>query len=270
MKRSELLHQIRSKESFLCVGLDTDIHRIPTKFKTEKDPILAFNKAVIDATLPYTIAYKPNVAFYEMLGPGGWDTLQATLEYLPNEVLTIADAKRGDIGNTASYYAKTFYETFLFDALTVAPYMGEDSVKPFIRENKWAIVLALTSNSGSRDFQNQQLANGKWLFEEVLEKVASWGNPDNTMFVVGATNAKYFHRIRKIIPDHFILVPGIGAQGGSLNLVCQNGMNKEVGLIVNASRSIIYAGSNEGFSTDVANAARSIQQNMQEQLQRMR
>ena len=256
MNSAELIKQIEQKRSFLCVGLDTDITLIPSRFKTEKDPIFAFNKAVIDATLPYCVAYKPNIAFYEALGPAGWESLQKTMEYMPKDVFSIADAKRGDIGNTSAQYAKTFFEVLPFDAITVAPYMGRDSVDPFLAyTHKFTIVLGLTSNAGSQNFQQQKLANGQFLYESVLEQVSSWGTPEQMMFVVGATKASDLESIRKIIPNHFLLVPGVGAQGGSLAEVTKFGINDSVGLLVNASRAVIFASNGNDFAEKAAIAA---------------
>jgi orotidine-5'-phosphate decarboxylase len=265
MKRAELIRQIKVKQSFLCVGLDSDLDKIPQFLKSYENPILEFNKRIIDATKDYCVAYKPNIAFYERLGSKGWDTLEATLEYIPKEIFTIADAKRGDIGNTAGMYAKTFFETYNFDSVTVAPYMGADSVKPFLEvKDKWAIVLGLTSNQGASDFQYQQLKNGKKLFEEVLSKTKSWGTEENLMFVVGATKAEELTIIRKIIPNHFLLVPGVGAQGGSLDDVCKYGLSKDVGLLINSSRGIIYASKDTDFENEARKAAQTIQAKMKQ------
>lgn len=258
MTRLELIHQIRTKESFLCVGLDTDIQRIPKHLLELEDPVFEFNKAIIDATKDHCIAYKPNTAFYEANGIDGWKSLQKTIDYVPKTHFTIADAKRGDIGNTSAMYAKAFLETMSFDSVTVAPYMGEDSVTPFFKyENKFVIVLGLTSNKGSQDFQHL-VSDGKPLHEHVLNKVASWGTIDNTMFVVGATQADYLAEIRKTIPDHFLLVPGVGAQGGSLELVYKYGANKDIGLLVNSSRGIIYASNRENFAQIAGQKAKEL------------
>ena len=251
------------------MGLDTDIKLIPSRFKTEKDPIFAFNKAVIDATLPYTVAYKPNIAFYEALGPAGWESLQRTMEYMPKEVFSIADAKRGDIGNTATKYAQTFFDPthagFDFDSVTVAPYMGEDSVTPFLQfEDKWVILLALTSNEGSYDFQRITDEKGVPLYEKVMRKAMEWGTTDQMMFVVGATHTEFIAKIRAIAPDNFFLVPGVGAQGGSLADVAKFGMNKNVGLLVNSSRGIIYAGDDTAVSA--AREAKKVQEEMNQLL----
>jgi orotidine-5'-phosphate decarboxylase len=269
MNSAELIKQIEQKRSFLCVGLDTDIKLIPSRFKTEKDPIFAFNKAVIDATLPYTVAYKPNIAFYEALGPAGWESLQKTMEYMPKEVFSIADAKRGDIGNTATKYAQTFFDPthagFDFDSVTVAPYMGEDSVTPFLQfEDKWVILLALTSNEGSYDFQRITDEKGIPLYEKVMRKAMEWGTMDQMMFVVGATHTELIAKIRAIAPDNFFLVPGVGAQGGSLADVAKFGMNKNVGLLVNSSRGIIYAGDDTAVSA--AREAKKVQEEMNQLL----
>lgn len=269
MNSAELIKQIEQKRSFLCVGLDTDITLIPSRFKAEKDPIFAFNKAVIDATLPYTVAYKPNIAFYEALGPAGWESLQKTMEYMPKDVFSIADAKRGDIGNTATKYAQTFFEParagFDFDSVTVAPYMGEDSVTPFLQfENKWVILLALTSNPGSNDFQQMKDENGIPFYENVMRKSMEWGNKDQLMFVIGATRTDYIAKVREIAPDNFFLVPGVGAQGGSLSDVAKFGMNSRVGLLVNSSRGIIYAGDDTFLSA--ARGAKKVQEEMNQLL----
>lgn len=257
MNYNRLVELIRERKSYLCVGLDTDPAKIPTGMD-----MLTFNKAIIDATRDYCVAYKPNIAFYECLGIDGWRILEETIKYIGNDHFTIADAKRGDIGNTSTYYAKTFFETYGFDSVTVAPYMGKDSVQPFLAfENKWAIVLALTSNPGAMDFQVLE-SNGRKLFEEVLSKVSSWGSHENTMYVVGATRADMLASIRKIIPNHFLLVPGVGAQGGSLEEVAQYGMNENVGLLVNASRSILYASNGADFAEAARKEAMNIQQQM--------
>lgn len=262
MNRQELVQLIRDRRSYLCIGLDTDIHKIPKHLLSHPDPMFAFNKAIIDATKDLCVAYKINTAFYECQGIRGWESLQRTVEYIPKEIFTIADAKRGDIGNTSSYYARTFYETYGFDSVTVAPYMGHDSVQPFLEfPEKWAIVLGLTSNAGSNDFQKLDMQNEK-LYEKVMKTCASWGTPDNMMFVVGATQASAVADIRKILPDHFFLVPGVGAQGGSLKDISEKGMNKEVGLLVNASRAVIYAGNDEKFADDAHAAAQQLQKEM--------
>lgn len=258
-----LFQQIKQKSSYLCVGLDTDLDKIPPHLLKEPDPVFAFNKAIIDATSPYCVAYKPNIAFYEALGPAGWVSLQKTLDYIPKDIFTIADAKRGDIGNTSKLYAKTFFEHFNFDALTVAPYMGEDSVKPFLEnEGKWVILLALTSNAGADDFQQEKLMDGGALYEMVLKKSANWGNADNMMYVVGATRPEALANIRKIVPEHFFLVPGVGAQGGDLEAVSQAGFNQQCGLLVNSSRGIIYASNGKDFGEAAGEKAEEIQTEM--------
>ena len=270
MTREELIKQIRTKQSFLCVGLDTDIKKIPQHLLQADDPIFEFNKAIIDATAPYSVAYKPNLAFYESLGVKGLLAFERTVAYLNEnyqEQFIIADAKRGDIGNTSQMYARTFFETYNLDALTVAPYMGEDSVTPFLAyEGKWVILLALTSNKGSHDFQLMEDAQGTRLFEHVLTKSQAWGNADNMMYVVGATQGEAFKDIRRHAPNHFLLVPGIGAQGGSLHDVCQYGMNKDCGLLVNSSRGIIYASNGVDFAQVAAEKAREVQEEMAREL----
>ena len=262
MTRKQLVEQIQKKKSYLCVGLDTDITKIPQHLQSHPDAIFEFNKQIIDATHDLCVAYKINTAFYEAMGLKGWEAMEKTVNYIPKEHFIIADAKRGDIGNTSSQYAKAFFETLNFDAITVAPYMGEDSVKPFLEfENKWAIVLGLTSNSGSKDFEQQKIGE-EFLYETVLKKVSSWGNINNLMFVIGATKASDLEEIRKIIPDHFLLVPGVGFQGGSLKEVSKYGMNKDCGILVNASRAIIYASEDEDFATE----ARAITQQYQSEM----
>ena len=268
MTRKELIEQIKQKQSFLCVGLDTDLKKIPQHLLTDEDPIFAFNRAIIDATAPYCVSYKPNLAFYEAFGVKGLMAFERTIKYLkqhyPNHFI-IADAKRGDIGNTSAMYARTFFEEMNIDALTVAPYMGEDSVTPFLQyEGKWVILLALTSNRGSHDFQLTTDAEGERLFEKVLRKSQEWGNADNMMYVVGATQGQMFEDIRKVAPEHFLLVPGIGAQGGSLEEVCKYGMTKDCGLIVNSSRAIIYADKTEKFAEVAAQEAKKVAQQMKE------
>tara|TARA_B100001057_G_scaffold180250_1_gene180923 strand:- start:713 stop:1543 length:831 start_codon:yes stop_codon:yes gene_type:complete len=247
MTRKDLFEQIQKKQSFLCIGLDTDLQKIPSYLLNTDDPIFEFNKQIIDATHDLCVAYKPNIAFYESMGASGWNSLQKTLEYIPEEIFTIADAKRGDIGNTSKMYAKTFFETYNFDSVTVVPYMGSDSIKPFLEfDGKWVIVLALTSNQGSLDFQLFKDEDNEMLYQKVLKKVQTYG--DNIMFVVGATRAESFKEIRKIAPDNFLLVPGVGAQGGSLEEVAEYGMNSHCGLLVNSSRAIIYASSSKDFA----------------------
>ncbi|PRD56332.1 orotidine-5'-phosphate decarboxylase [Sphingobacterium gobiense] len=272
MTRAALIQQIKIKKSFLCIGLDTDLAKIPTHLLDHEDPIFSFNKAIIEATEDLCVAYKPNIAFYECYGAKGWKSLQKTWEILPKNCLSIADAKRGDIGNTSTRYAKAFFDEDLsglgFDALTITPYMGHDSVIPFLDiPNKWAIVLALTSNPGSRDFQNFTNASGVELFEYVLDKVKAWGTPENTMFVVGATRGEGFLNVRQHVPDHFLLVPGVGAQGGSLREVCQYGINKDCGLLVNSTRGIIYASDGKDFAERAREEALKLQKEMQLELE---
>lgn len=263
MTRKELIEQIRKKKSFLCVGLDTDLNKIPKHLLDSEDPIFEFNKAIIDATKDFAVAYKPNIAFYECYGPKGWESLKKTLEYIPEEIFTIADAKRGDIGNTSTYYAKTFFEYLKCDSVTVAPYMGSDSVTPFLEfENKWVILLALTSNAGALDFQMIKDDSGTELFKSVLQKSSSWGSPENLMYVVGATRAEDIAAVREVVPDHFFLVPGVGAQGGSLDDVCNYGWNNDCGLLVNSSRAIIYASQNEDFAHKAHEEALKLQNEM--------
>ncbi|KEO73722.1 orotidine-5'-phosphate decarboxylase [Anditalea andensis] len=269
MTKAELIAQIEKKSSFLCVGLDTDIAKIPSYLHSLPDPIFEFNRQIIDHTAEYAVAYKPNIAFYEAMGPKGWESLQRTLEYIPKDIFTIADAKRGDIGNTSGLYAKAFFESMEFDSITVAPYMGVDSVKPFLEfENKWVILLALTSNAGSHDFQLTLSKNGKPLFQEVLEKSQQWGNHANMMYVVGATRGEKIAEVRQIVPDHFFLVPGVGAQGGSLEEVARYGMNKDCGLLVNSSRGIIYASSDGDFALRAGEEAKKLQEEMKILLQK--
>lgn len=272
MDKKQLFENIKAKKSFLCVGLDTDTKKIPQHLLKEEDPIFSFNKAIIDATAPYCIAYKPNLAFYESMGVKGWISFEKTIKYLnenyPNHFI-IADAKRGDIGNTSAMYARTFFEEMNIDSVTVAPYMGEDSVSPFLTyPNKWVILLALTSNKGSHDFQLTADSNGERLFEKVLRQSQNWGNDENMMYVVGATQGQMFEDIRKVAPNHFLLVPGVGAQGGSLEEVCRYGMTKDCGLLVNSSRGIIYASSGEDFAEVAAEKAKELQQQMAEELKK--
>lgn len=263
MTRAELIAQIKLKRSFLCVGLDTDISKIPAHLLDTEDPIFEFNKAIIDATKDFAVAYKPNIAFYECYGPKGWESLQKTIDYIPKDIFTIADAKRGDIGNTSSYYAKTFFDYLNCDSVTVAPYMGEDSVSPFLAfDNKWVILLALTSNKGALDFQMIQDAYGEELYKKVLRKSCEWGTPENLMFVVGATRAEGIGEVRKLVPDHFFLVPGVGAQGGSLEDVAKYGWNSDCGLLVNSSRGIIYASNGLDFADCAREEAKKIQVDM--------
>lgn len=271
MNKQELFENIKRKKSFLCIGLDTDIKKIPQHLLQEEDPIFAFNKAIIDATAEYCIAYKPNLAFYESMGVKGWIAFEKTVQYIKenySDQFIIADAKRGDIGNTSAMYARTFFEELNIDSVTVAPYMGEDSVTPFLTyPNKWVILLALTSNKGSHDFQMTEDQNGERLFEKVLRKSQEWADSEQMMYVVGATQGRAFEDIRKIVPDHFLLVPGIGAQGGSLEEVCKYGMNASCGLIVNSSRGIIYADKGENYAEAAGAAAQEVQQQMAIQLE---
>jgi orotidine-5'-phosphate decarboxylase len=278
MTRQQLVKQIFEKRSYLCVGLDTDITKIPQHLLSEPDPVFAFNKAIIDATGDFCVSYKINTAFYEALGTKGWEALEKTVEYISAAHFTIADAKRGDIGNTSSQYARAFFETIPFDAVTVAPYMGEDSVRPFLEyKNKWAIVLGLTSNSGAKDFELQKLVTDiekleegvhitkhqtACLYETVLKKAAEWGTPDNLMFVVGATQADEFINIRKITPQHFYLVPGVGVQGGSLKEISEKAMISDCGILVNASRAVIYASAGKDFAEKAREAAKQYQEEM--------
>jgi orotidine-5'-phosphate decarboxylase len=267
MNRQELFSLIQQKESFLCVGLDPSLDKIPSHLKKEQDPLFAFNRAIIDSTVDYTVAYKPNVAFYEALGAKGWESLEKTLAYIPDDIFTIADAKRGDIGNTSTLYAKAFFENLSADAVTVAPYMGKDSVAPFLAfKDKWVILLALTSNEGSQDFQLFENADGKELFKEVLQKSQHWGSLDNLMYVVGATRGEKILEVRTIVPNHFLLVPGVGAQGGNLEEVAKYGMNKSCGLLVNSSRGIIYASSGRDFADAASNEAKKLQMDMSQLL----
>ena len=274
MNRQQLINEIFTKKSFLCVGLDTDINKIPAHLKNEQDPIFAFNKAIIDATAPYCVAYKPNLAFYECYGLKGMLAFEKTIQYIkenyPNHFI-IADAKRGDIGNTSKMYAQTFFEEYNLDSVTVAPYMGEDSVKPFLDyEGKWVILLALTSNKGSHDFQLTEDKQGERLFEKVLKKSQEWGTIENLMFVVGATQGKMFEDIRRITPEHFLLVPGVGAQGGSLQEVCRYGMTKDCGLLVNSSRGIIYASADKDFDKVAGVKAKELQTEMALELEHLK
>ena len=270
MTRQELIQNIKTKRSFLCVGLDTDLKKVPAHLLNEEDPIFAFNKAIIDATAAYSVAYKPNLAFYEAFGVKGLMAFEKTVKYIqenyPDQFI-IADAKRGDIGNTSAMYARTFFEEYNLDSVTVAPYMGEDSVTPFLGyEGKWVILLALTSNKGSHDFQLTESTDGEKLFQKVLRKSQEWAGNDQMMYVVGATQGQAFEEIRKIVPDHFLLVPGVGAQGGSLSEVCKYGMTQECCLLVNSSRAIIYADSTENFAKAAAEAAKAVQLEMATEL----
>jgi orotidine-5'-phosphate decarboxylase len=268
MNRAQLFEQITKKNSYLCVGLDTDITKIPAHLKNSSDPVFEFNKQIIDATREYCVAYKPNIAFYEALGAKGWESLAKTIEYIPTECFTIADAKRGDIGNTSSLYAKAFFEQMNFDSITVAPYMGEDSVKPFLEfKNKWVILLAHTSNAGSSDFQLIESKTGKKLYEEVITKSQQWGTPEQLMYVVGATRADKIAEIRKLAPEHFFLVPGIGAQGGDLTETSKHGLNNQCGLLVNSTRAIIYASSDKDFAKTAGVEAKKVKDEMAALLQ---
>jgi len=268
MKKEDLLNQIKSKKSFLCIGLDTDINKIPKFLLESDDPIFDFNKKIIDATNMYCVAYKPNIAFYESQGLSGWKALEKTINYINSkypEIFTIADAKRGDIGNTSSMYAKAYFETLNFDSITISPYMGKDSVEPFLEyKNKHTILLALTSNVGAFDFQTKNIANTpNKLYEEVIKTSTGWENSNQLMYVVGATKASYLKDIRKIVPNNFLLIPGLGAQGGDLKEVCDNGLNNEIGLLINSSRSIIYASNNTNFDLDSAKNAQKTQSQME-------
>lgn len=273
MTKQELFELIKKKKSFLCVGLDSDINKIPKHLLDKEDPVFEFNKAIIDATIDYTVAYKPNLAFYESRGSEGLMSLEKTINYLnksQDQVFTIADAKRGDIGNTSTQYAKAFLDTYGFDSITVAPYMGEDSVSPFLSfDGKWVILLALTSNKGAFDFQFiENKETGKKLYEEVLETSQKWGTADNMMYVVGATKAEMLADIRKMIPNHFLLVPGVGVQGGSLEEVAKYGLNKECGLLVNSSRGIIFKSNDKDFAEVAMVEAKKLQEQMAEILER--
>ncbi len=271
MNRQQLIEQIKTKKSFLCVGLDTDLKKVPQHILNEEDPIFSFNKAIIDATAPYCVSYKPNLAFYEAFGVKGLISFEKTVKYLKENYphhFIIADAKRGDIGNTSAMYARTFFEEYDIDSLTVAPYMGEDSVTPFLGyKGHWVILLALTSNKGSLDFQMTTDEQGERLFEKVLKKSQQWGTKDNMMYVVGATQGRMFEDIRKLAPEHFLLVPGVGAQGGSLEEVCRYGMTSDCGLLVNSSRGIIYASTGSDFAEVAGQKAKELQEQMAVQLQ---
>lgn len=263
MNRTSLIGQIAAKKTMLCVGLDSDLEKIPAHIKDRPNGLVEFNKKIIDATLEHCVSYKLNTAFYEALGARGWDALEETCEYIPDTHLKIADAKRADIGNTSNYYAKAFFERLKFDAVTVAPYMGEDSIRPFLEyENKWTIVLGLTSNTGANDFEMQTLSSGEKLYERVLKTVSSWGNPNNLMFVIGATQAKELSNIRNIIPEHFLLVPGVGTQGGSMEEVIKYGKNADGGLLINASRAIIYAENDADFDEKAKEVAMGYHEEM--------
>jgi orotidine-5'-phosphate decarboxylase len=265
LKKRQLFEHIKSKKSFLCVGLDPDLEKIPKHLLETEDPIFEFNKAIVDATLPYAIAYKPNVAFYESLGIYGWQALKKTIEYIPHEVFTIADAKRGDIGNTSNKYAEAFFKKMSFDAITLSPYMGQDSVTPFLNhKDKWAILLASTSNVGALNFQELIIENsgGQKVYEKVIEISSQWGSDQNLMYVVGATRVDTLTHIRKILPDHFLLIPGVGAQGGDLDMVCKYAMNDSAGLLINSARSIIYADSTVDFAHHAGLVASRLQKKM--------
>ena len=270
MTRQELIEQIRQKQSFLCVGLDTDLKKVPQHLLNDEDPIFAFNRAIIDATAPYCVSYKPNLAFYEAFGVKGIVAFEKTIKYLKQNYphhFIIADAKRGDIGNTSQMYARTFFEEYDVDALTVAPYMGEDSVTPFLGyDGKWVVLLALTSNKGSHDFHLTEDAGGERLFEKVLKKSQEWADDQQMMYVVGATQGRMFEDIRRLVPNHFLLVPGVGAQGGSLQEVCRYGMTKDCGLLVNSSRGIIYASQGTDFAEVAAQKAHELQLQMADEL----
>ncbi len=269
MTRAQLYEQIKKKQSYLCVGLDTDIDKIPTHLLSSDDPVFEFNKQIIDATSDYCVAYKPNIAFYEARGSKGWESLHKTIAYIPPHIFTIADAKRGDIGNTSRLYAKAFFEHMQFDSITVAPYMGEDSIKPFLDfKNKWVILLVYTSNSGSEDFQLIQTRDGKFLYEEVIFASQRWASADQMMYVVGATHADKIASIRALAPNHFFLVPGVGAQGGDLEAVTKAGLNDQCGLLVNTSRSIIYASSGVDFAEAARHESQKIQVEMKGYLEK--
>jgi len=270
MTKEELVNQIRKKRSYLCIGLDTDIDKIPKHLLDLEDPIFEFNKAIIEATHDLCVAYKPNIAFYECMGAKGWDSLQKTVAHIPDGIFTIADAKRGDIGNSSKYYAQTFFETYDFDSVTLAPYMGRDSIDPFLSyNNKWAIILGITSNESAADFQLSEVNKngaGRPLYKEVIEKAKTWGTDQNTMFVTGATRPELLKEIREIVPHHFLLVPGVGSQGGDLTEVSEAGFNSECGLLVNSSRAILYAGNGEDFAEKAREAAGGVQHQMDELL----
>lgn len=267
MNKQSLIEQIKKKSSFLCVGLDPDLEKLPRHLLKEKDPIFEFNRQLIDHTVAFTVAYKPNIAFYEALGPKGWESLQKTLDYIPKDIFTIADSKRGDIGNSSKLYAKTFFEMMDFDSITVAPYMGKDSIVPFLDfKQKWVILLALTSNEGNGDFQMKELASGKHLYQEVIIKSQEWGTDENLMFVIGATSGGKMQIARKLAPNHFFLVPGVGAQGGNLEEVSKYGMNSSCGLLVNSSRGIIYASPEVDFAKVAQQKAFQLQKEMEKYL----
>ncbi len=263
MTRQELIAQIKAKRSFLCIGLDTDLEKIPTHFLKTKDPLFEFNKAIVDSTSDVCVAYKPNLAFFESYGEAGWESFRKIVEYIGPSHFIIADAKRGDIGNTSERYAKAFFENLGCDSITLSPYMGSDSIKPFLNfPGKWAIVLALTSNTGADDFELLETISGKKVFEHVLETSQTWGNDGSMMYVVGATRPEQFIQVRKIVPNHFLLVPGVGAQGGSLEQVCEFGLNSDIGLLINASRSILYASKGADFAEKARLEAQKLQADM--------
>ncbi len=267
MNRAEIIAQIKGKESFLCVGLDSDLTRIPKHLHKEPDPVFEFNRQIIDATHKFAVAYKPNIAFYEAQGSKGWESLQKTVEYIPKDIFTIADAKRGDIGNTSKMYGKAFFDRLRFDSVTVAPYMGSDSVLPFLEfENKWVILLAATSNPGGMDFQHEEI-DGEKLYQKVIRTSLDWGTEENMMYVVGATRPEALGEIRKTLPHHFLLIPGVGAQGGDLRTVCKFGFTEDCGLLVNSSRGIIYADSTDNFAKEASRQAEKLQVAMAEILQ---
>jgi orotidine-5'-phosphate decarboxylase len=262
MKRLQLISEIRKKQSYLCVGLDTDINKIPKQLLSKEDPVFEFNKGVIDATKDFAVSYKMNLAFYESMGIKGWESLEKTVNYIPDTIFKIADAKRGDIGNTSKQYARTFFETYHFDAVTVSPYMGSDSLGPFLEfEDKWVIILALTSNKGSNDFQMLKTGD-EYVYESVFRKSSTWGSTSNIMYVVGATHPEAFEHIRKIVPDHFLLIPGVGAQGGSVDDISAYALNKDIGVLVNVSRGVIYPGNDDRFPENVHEAAKMYQNQM--------
>jgi orotidine-5'-phosphate decarboxylase len=264
MTRAELIAEIKKKKSFLCIGLDPDLEKIPKHLLSEKDPIYEFNARIIEATQDLCVAYKPNTAFYERFGSKGWETLEKTLKLIPNNIFSIADAKRGDIGNTSRYYADAFFKAMDCDAVTIAPYMGKDSIVPFLQtDGKWAIILGLTSNEGANDFELNELKSGEKLFEDVLKKSSLWGTNANMMYVIGATRPEMLAEVRKILPDHFLLVPGVGAQGGSLAEVCKYGLNSDIGLLINSSRGIIYASQGEDFAEKAREEAKRMQRGME-------
>lgn len=264
MNKADLFARIQDKKTFLCVGLDTDINKIPKHLLKEEDPVFEFNKRIIDATIDLCVAYKPNLAFYEALGPAGWVSLQKTLDYIPKDIFTIADAKRGDIGSTADMYARAFFTQMDFDAITVNPYMGKDTIAPFLQhKGKWTIILGLTSNESSVDFEELETSNGQALYERVIQRASEWGPDHQMMFVVGATKTQKLEEIRQLIPKHFLLIPGVGAQGGNLEQVTRFGINNECGLLVNSSRGIIYASDGQDFAAEAQIKAKLVQTEME-------